>query len=278
MLFELHAHSWYSKDKFGGHSFSSPIELVKMAKRKGLHGIAITDHDSFRAWDTLKQLQLDNFFIIPAEEISTKQGHMLAFGINEEIRPGMHFLDTIDKIHAQGGIAVSPHPFDLHEAGLGERAQHTDAIEVFNSMNLDIFSNIRAKFFARFHKKGMIAGSDAHTDYMIGRSVTQLASEPDIDSLLKAIKSGKNQTLERYHPVHEMTNWYIGRLNSNPALAEERINGNHSFFKQKMLRFLMEHKKKNNIFSKSLVYALPYVSTAGSAAKSFIVNGPACLM
>jgi len=278
MLLELHAHSWYSKDKFGGHSFCSPVELVKTAKRLGLQGIAVTDHDSLQAWRTLRQLRSGDFMIIPGEEISTKQGHLLALGITQEIEPGLHFLDTIDKIRAQGGIAVASHPFDLHEVGLGERAQHTDAIEVFNSMNLDRFSNVRAKAFARFHKKGMIAGSDAHTSYMVGRGVTKIDTEPNLDRVLRAIKSGKTKIIGKYHPVHEMTNWYLDRLNSDPALADEHINGNHSFFKQAMLRFLMEHRKKNNIFSKSLVYALPYFSTAGSAARSLVVNGPACLM
>jgi hypothetical protein len=169
MLFELHSHSWYSKDRFGSSGFCSPVELVKTAMNKGLDGIAVTDHDSLRSWDTLKSLKLNDFLILSGEEISTRQGHLIALGINEEIRPGMNFLETIDKIHSQGGISVAPHPFDLHEVGLGERAQHADAIEVFNSMNRDHFSNVRAKIFAKYQGKSMVAGSDAHANYMVGR-------------------------------------------------------------------------------------------------------------
>jgi predicted metal-dependent phosphoesterase TrpH len=278
MLFELHAHSWYSKDRFAGRGLCSPVELVKVARRKGMNGIAITDHDSFKAWDTLKGIRLDNFTIIPGEEISTRQGHLIALGINEEISPGMTFMETLERIHSQGGIVVAPHPFDLHESGIGERAQHADAVEVFNAMNLDHFSNVRAKIFARYHNKAVTAGSDAHANYMVGRGVTDIRSDPGMDSVIGAIKSGRTRTIERYHPIAEMTSWYIDRLNSDPKGAIGHITHNHNLFKQAMLRTIMAHKNKSGVFSKSLVYLLPYLATAGSAAKSFFVNGPECLM
>jgi len=278
MLFELHAHSWYSKDRFAGKGLCSPVELVKVARQKGLNGIAVTDHDSFKAWHSLRDIKLDNFTIIPGEEISTRQGHLIALGINEEISPGMTFMQTLDKIHSQGGIAIAPHPFDLHESGIAERAQHADAIEVFNAMSLDRFSNSRAKIFAKYHNKAMTAGSDAHANYMVGRGVTAVKSEANLDSVLNAIRSGQTKTIENYHPVTEMTNWYIDRLNSNPQAAIGHITHNHSLFKQAALRTIMAHKAKSGIISKSLVYLLPYLATAGSATKSFFVNGPECLM
>jgi predicted metal-dependent phosphoesterase TrpH len=278
MLFELHAHSWYSKDRFASKGLCSPVELVKVARSKGLNGIAVTDHDSLKAWNTLKEIKLDNFTIIPGEEISTRQGHLIALGITEEISPGMTFMQTLDKIHSQGGIAVAPHPFGMNDSGIGERAQAADAIEVFNAMSLDHFSNVRARIFARYHNKGMTAGSDAHANYMVGRSATYVKSGSNLDSVLNAIKSGQTKTIENYHSVGEMTNWYVDQLNSNPEGVNGQITHNHNLFKQTALRTIMAHKNGKGIISKSLAYSLPYLTTTGSKAKSFFVNGPQCLM
>lgn len=278
MLFELHAHSWYSKDRFASWGFCSPVELVKVAKARGMDGIAVTDHDSLRSWESLKGLKIYDFLIVPGEEISTMQGHLIALGIHEEIKPAQHFLETIDRIHSQGGVAVAPHPFDLQEVGLGERAQHADAVEVFNSMNLDHFSNIRAKLFANYHGKTKTAGSDAHTKNMIGRGITIVRTELDEEAFLRAIRNGRTNTIENYHPVKELANWYMDRISSNPESAAIPMIHNHNLFKHDMLKTIMHHRKKDGIFSRSLVHSLPYLSTAGTFTKSLLVNGPECLM
>ncbi|MBN2095224.1 MAG: PHP domain-containing protein [Candidatus Aenigmarchaeota archaeon] len=278
MLFELHSHSWYSRDKFGDHGFSSPIEMAKVAKRQGLNGIAITDHNSFKAWHSLKHFKAENFLALPGEEISTRQGHLLALGISEEIKPAQHFLETIDKIHAQGGIAVAPHPFDLGELGLAERAQHADAVEVFNAMNVDHFSNVRAGIFAKYHNMGRTAGSDAHTSAMVGKAITKINSGLDIDSVLKAIKSGKTKTFESYQSVMDMTDWYLDRLRANPKISAKHLTENHHPFKQSMLNMLMKHRGREGAVSKAIVFTLPRFSAMYSATKSLLVNGPECLM
>ncbi len=43
MLFDLHIHSEYSYD-----SFNKIDNILKVAKERGLSGIAITDHNKFR--------------------------------------------------------------------------------------------------------------------------------------------------------------------------------------------------------------------------------------
>ncbi|MGC9310713.1 MAG: CehA/McbA family metallohydrolase [Candidatus Aenigmatarchaeota archaeon] len=278
MLFELHAHSWYSKDKFGDEGYASPVELVRVAKERGLNGIAITDHNCFKSWDSVKNLRLDDFLIIPGEEVSTRQGHMIALGINEFVRPGRHFLETIDEIHGKGGIVIAPHPFDLHGKGLEERSQHCDAIEAFNAMSLDRFSNIRAKKFCALHEKAAVAGSDAHTSSMLGRGVTQINSELYIDSVLDSVRAGRTKITGNYHPVREMTSWYVDRLNSNPNLAQEHIEKNHHPLKQTALKLLIEHQKKDGLASRGIVTLLPYLTTAGSSAKSAAANGLGCLI
>jgi len=48
---DLHIHSQYSTD-----GLSKPESIVKRAKKKGLDGIAITDHNNTQAWKPLLSL------------------------------------------------------------------------------------------------------------------------------------------------------------------------------------------------------------------------------
>ena len=82
--FDLHLHTHYSADACG-----SPEEMVAAAKRRGLSGIAITDHNTCDALDYLTSvglirhdgLAVDGFLIIPGVEVSTADGHLLCLGV-----------------------------------------------------------------------------------------------------------------------------------------------------------------------------------------------------
>ena len=69
--------------------------------------------------------------------MSTISGHLLAIGVTELIEPGMSVDETIDAVHDQGGVAIGDHPFDIKNAGMGDLSRKTDAIEVFNAINME---------------------------------------------------------------------------------------------------------------------------------------------
>lgn len=279
MKLELHTHSWYSKgDVLGEESAYSPVELVKEARRKGLDGIAITDHDSFKSWESLKNLKLDNFIIIPGEEVSTAQGHLIALGINEEIKPRQNILETIDKIHQQGGIAIAPHPFDVAKEGIRNFSKFADAIEVVNSMNIDKFANLRAERFARKLNKSMTAGSDAHSIDWIGRSSTIINSELNLDSVLKEIKLGHTEIQKGYLNLNELLDWYLNRLNLHYFQAIEHIDSNYGFFRRNMVKKLINYSGRDTLFSRGLVASLSYLSFITATTYSFFTNCPRCLI
>ena len=279
MWFELHAHSWYSKGTIlGEESIDSPIEMVREARRKGLQGIAITDHNSFKSWDSLKNLKFDDFVVIPGEEIHTQQGHLIALGISEEIKPNQDLFETIDKVKAQGGIIIAPHPFDLGKFGLRNYAKYVDAIEVFNSGNLDRFSNLRAKKFAEKIGKPKVVGTDAHMKEFIGRAATKLDVDLNLDSVLNAIKKGKVLELrQEYLTIKELTNWYISRLNRNYERAVNHID-NYNFAKKTIAKSLLKLSDKESIFSRGVISLLSYLSFTASASYSFLINFPRCLV
>ena len=65
MKADLHVHTLYSKD-----GKTTMEELVEYALKNGIGCVAVTDHNSFEAYEHLK----DNgkVIIIPAEEVSSR--------------------------------------------------------------------------------------------------------------------------------------------------------------------------------------------------------------
>ena len=82
MILDLHIHtSWNSAD-----SNLSPIELIYEAKRLGLDGVVVTEHD--RGWDRFRARELaaeHDFLFLRGMEVSTDLGHILVCGLDEYV-------------------------------------------------------------------------------------------------------------------------------------------------------------------------------------------------
>src|SRR5215212_4337662 len=80
---DLHTHTFFS-----GDGVSSPEDLIASARAKGLHGIAITDHNTCEAIPYLVEKRLmredgmpvDEFLVLPGVEVTTLEGHLLCVG------------------------------------------------------------------------------------------------------------------------------------------------------------------------------------------------------
>src|SRR4051812_13788360 len=136
---DLHCHSWFS-----GDGVSSPESLIAAAKAKGLHGFALTDHNTCDGCRYLLDkglvredgLAVDDFLIIPGVEVTTAEGHLLCLGAILPYMKGVPASDVCQAVHKLGGIAIPPHPYDLFRAGIREAVLDTlpiDALEVFNA-------------------------------------------------------------------------------------------------------------------------------------------------
>lgn len=169
MIFDLHIHSKYSFD-----SISEPKCVLRAAKKKGLNGIAITDHNTIKGGiETIKINQDRNFLIIIGAEIATEIGDIIGLFLEEEIK-SRDSIEVIEEIHRQGGIAVLPHPYKGHTLN-EELIRKIDVIEAFNS-RASAENNKKARMLAKQYKKSIIAGSDAHFCSDIGTSKIKLNS------------------------------------------------------------------------------------------------------
>src|SRR4051794_36889082 len=146
-------------------------EVIRLCRRRGMDGIAVTDHNSLAGGLEALRIAPPGFTIIPGEEVKSSEGEIIGLFLSEEIPGGLSPEETASRIRAQGGIVLVPHPFDpirtspLKTPAL-ERlvaAGMVDAIEILNARMALKSHNLRgAEFAARAGLPGT-AGSDGHS-------------------------------------------------------------------------------------------------------------------
>ena len=160
MIIDPHIHSTYS-----GDSTASVKDIIKHSRKIGLDAIAIADHNSLKGSEVaLKNYgKMDDLVIIPAMEVSTSKGHIVALGISEEIPKGISPEETVDLIRIQGGIAVAAHPFVTYREGLFTQVKYVD-VDAMETLNSRYILDIQIGELKNGHRKKIpqIGASDAH--------------------------------------------------------------------------------------------------------------------
>nr|AIF18776.1 phosphotransferase domain-containing protein [uncultured marine thaumarchaeote KM3_84_E02] len=198
---ELHCHNVFSNGHVG--ELEPPCDCnvtIKEQLKKSLDSkldvLFVTNHNTL---DGFKQMinyknnhaKFSNLSVYPAEEITTdKEAHVLVYGLNKEIKPNQTIDEILDAAKSQDAVTIAPHPFSLIDA-LRDDSLKCDLFEVFNSSNIDIYSNKKAEIFAKEHNLITIAGSDSHIASTIGRCTNLINSENNLDDILYAMKKGK---------------------------------------------------------------------------------------
>jgi predicted metal-dependent phosphoesterase TrpH len=187
---DLHIHSQYSEDGIG-----SPKEIIKILQKRGLHGMAITDHNNIEGGLQAKKVAPKDFIVIPGVEISTNKGHIIALDIKEDIKKNLSVEETIEKIIDIGGIPTVPHVFrtmsGIKADLLKEIHKKISVLEVFNSCS-DPKTNLKTIKIAKNFNLGGIGGSDSHIPEYVGYGYTTVDStDYNIDSILSEINKKK---------------------------------------------------------------------------------------
>ena len=158
--------------------------------------LAVVDHNTVEGSLIVASMN-PPFKVITGEEILTSEGEIIGFFLRETIPPGSSPEETIQQIHAQGGVACVPHPYDrfrssaMQEKTLERIAPLLDAVEVANSRTLPFQNLSRPEQFAQKHNKPRGAGSDSHTPAEIGRTYVEIAPFDNPQEFLKALSGGK---------------------------------------------------------------------------------------
>ncbi|HET8626301.1 MAG TPA: PHP-associated domain-containing protein [Thermomicrobiales bacterium] len=187
MKLDLHMHTHHSRD-----CTIPTAEVIHLCRRRGLDGIAVTDHNTLAGGLEAVALAPEGFTVIPGEEVKSSEGEIIGLFLNEEIPAGLSPEETAARIREQGGIVVVPHPFDpirtsplktpalerLVAAGL------VDAIEVLNARMLLRGHNARGAAFAARAGLPGTAGSDGHSRPEYARAYVEMAPFKNRDEFL----------------------------------------------------------------------------------------------
>jgi len=196
MKYDLHNHTYYSKC-----SNLKPEILLKIAKKKGLNGIAVTDHNTTKGALVVKKLNKDkNFEVIIGEEVDTNFGDVLTYYLNKEIK--IHdFFTLVDEVRKQSGLISIPHPFRMSinpklkfSCPIAKIKDKIDAVECFNARMLP-GSNEKAQKLAKKLNIPGTGGSDAHFELDIGRAYTIFDDNSTLRKALKQNKTGYEGTI-----------------------------------------------------------------------------------
>ena len=172
--YDLHIHTNHSA------GVPTPVrDIIKLAERLGMAGIAITDHDTmdgaFEALSVKTSLE-----IIPGCEITLDdRSHVIGLYLKEMVKSKRRD-DVIAEIRAQEGLVMIPHPF-RKKAGLlanGDSAnvdlwpeimRQADLMEIYNS-GCSVSENQQAEILAREYRSEVkpTASSDAHLIWRVG--------------------------------------------------------------------------------------------------------------
>ena len=198
---ELHCHNIFSNGHIGSleptHDCNITIpNQLEQAYKVGLDILFVTNHNTLDGYKQMLEYKkthkkFDSIMVYPAEEVTTdNEAHVLVYGITDAINPGLTLHEILDEAKKQDAVSIAPHPFSLLDA-LREDSVYCDLFEVFNSSNIDVYSNLRAKKFAKEKSLHVVAGSDSHVKSTIGRSTNLIYSENKIDSIISAMKHHK---------------------------------------------------------------------------------------
>lgn len=182
---DLHVHSEKSPD-----GCMTLDEIVAAAKRAGLNGVAVCDHNLAMT----EKAEYEDFLVIPGIEIATEYGHLLGLFVTAPIEE-RRLHKAADIIHSQGGITVMAHPFEhsTDAERLVPALPLLDGIEVQNSRaeRKNLSANKMAREFSYKYSKHIFAGSDAHLPVEVGHSFLKVEAESlSPESVKKALLGG----------------------------------------------------------------------------------------
>jgi predicted metal-dependent phosphoesterase TrpH len=200
MTIDLHVHT----SPASACSSAPAARLIEEAKRIGLDGICLTDHNY--VWDPKeveKFRQKHEFLILRGNEITTDQGDMVVFGLYKDIKGIVKLEDLREEVMKAGGFIIVAHPFrgfltfGVGQLGLTpEKAMErplfkcVDAVEVMNSKVTEKENSFAAKV-AEGLGLPATGGSDAHEVSEVGIYATRFSRIiHDEKDLIEALKEG----------------------------------------------------------------------------------------
>jgi predicted metal-dependent phosphoesterase TrpH len=210
MRCDLHVHTRHSGmcnipgfHRFCRESYNDPEAVYRTLKRRGMHLVTVTDHDSIDAAEHLRRYP--DFFLSEEVTCTTPSGteiHVGVYGIEER-----HHIELQRKRNDVPALAAYLHEqkilFSINHvfSSLTGRRTQLDfemfedlfpAMETLNG-HIPAINNRAAARLADDWQKAAIAGSDAHTLETLALTYTEVPNATSIASYLEAVRHGRGQ-------------------------------------------------------------------------------------
>ena len=201
MILDVHNHSIKSDD--GRAKVENYCQWIRK-RELPLDGFVLTEHRQYDDESDYRKLE-DQFglLILKGSEVETDYGHVLVFGVNEDLRNAFDFTRVdlplelvLREAKRCGAIAAPCHPGRVNVglcAYYDERGpvEGVEYVETRNGGSRRGEDDEAQALADRMGYKGF-GGSDAHIVSHIGRCATRFESAiRDIDDLVAAFASGK---------------------------------------------------------------------------------------
>ncbi|MHA1531597.1 MAG: PHP-associated domain-containing protein [Candidatus Heimdallarchaeota archaeon] len=191
-------------------------QIPGVLRSRGLDGAGLLTHNDFafakKVKEMLKAKDKEKIYLAGVE-VDTADGHIIAYGINEEIPPNQPSEDTIELISDLGGVSIIPHPFMSHNSvGWKAYTLKADAMEFYNGFAKIFlnFPNIMAKVAFKHNGFSKVGGSDAHHVHAIGTcySIVEIDGEATEEKVLEALRHRKTQSRKKPIDQHDIVNFF----------------------------------------------------------------------
>ena len=186
---DLHTHTrfFHGRRSLGDRFDPLGVRMLAwVAERRGLEGVATTNHDYFTPFESTA-----NVATLPGIEITTSRGHVLVVGPDppEETEPGaLTPGEAVDLAHERDCAAIVAHPFRNSTVRELEEIPF-DAIEVNGKHPR---SRPLVEELAESRGLPLVGGSDAHYPFEVGRAYTVVDAERLTPAaLVDAIRDGR---------------------------------------------------------------------------------------
>jgi predicted metal-dependent phosphoesterase TrpH len=200
MILDLHNHSIRSDD--GKAKVENYCQWIRK-RELPIDGFVLTEHRQFDTTSDYRRLEDEaGLLILKASEVETDYGHVLVFGVNEDLIHAFDFarIDlplelVLEASERCGAVAVPCHP---GRATVGMCA-HVEArgapagVRVIETLNGGSRAGENEAAQALAERQGYrgVGGSDAHIVSHIGRCATRFAREiGSMDELVAALREG----------------------------------------------------------------------------------------
>jgi predicted metal-dependent phosphoesterase TrpH len=200
MKFDHHIHT----RRHSPDSDIDPLELVEFARKIGLDGVVITEHDY--QWRERELSELAKaaapLLVYSGAEISAQEGHFLVYGLPSlaEIWPGIALAELLEIVTSYQAAIVAAHPFrwdQPFEQIVAEYGPVFDAIELVSN-NVTRATRMKAEALLARQAMGTTGSSDAHELGVVGCYYTEFDGPiRSMDDFVAGIKNRRGRPRHR---------------------------------------------------------------------------------